>query len=163
VNGKWFIEVGETHTTLSILNYYRSPNAQQTWIGSAATVLDAAAIFNAAVDVSPSPTAGLCIRSGWLTLRRLADYFHVSYPLELNHEVPICITREEFDIVLARLERIGVPLLADREGAWRDFVGWRINYDAIIEAFYNLFTCPRTNWRDATSQPLLGPSNRRGT
>jgi hypothetical protein len=55
---QWFIQVGETHSTLTILNYYRSPNPDQTWIGAAATVLDAAALFNAAVDAPPSATAG---------------------------------------------------------------------------------------------------------
>jgi hypothetical protein len=159
---QWFIEVGETHTTLTVLNYYRSPNPQQTWIGSAATILDAAALFNAAVDVTPSPTAGLCIRAGWLTLRRLADYFRVPYPVDLSRSVPISITREEFDLVLERLERTGVPLVADREAAWSDFVGWRVNYDAMIEAFYVLFTCPRTDWHSASIQPLFGPSNHRG-
>jgi hypothetical protein len=159
---QWFIDVGETHSTLTILNYYRSPSADQTWIGSAATVLDAAAIFNAAVDAKPSPTAGLCIRSGWLTLRKLADYFHVDYPVDLNRSVPISISREEFDLVLLRLERAGVPLLADREAAWCDFAGWRMNYDAIIENFYLLFNCPRTDWHTASSQPLFGPSNQRG-
>lgn len=159
---QWFIEVGETHTTLTILNYYRSPTPDQTWIGSAAAVLDAAALFNAAVDFTPSPTAGLCIRSGWLTLRRLADYFRIPYQTTIDKDVPISITREEFDIVLDRLERSGVPLLADREAAWCDFRGWRANYDAILEACYGLFTCPRTDWKLASVQPLFGPSNKRG-
>jgi hypothetical protein len=158
---QWFIDVGETHTTLIILNFYRSPNPKQTWIGSAATVLDAAAIFQAAVDVKPSPTAGLCIRSGWLTLRRLADYFKLPYPVDLTQPIEIAITREEFDIVLARLERTGVPLVSDRDAAWRDFVGWRVNYDAIIEAMYTRFTCPRISWHKAAADPLVGPSNQR--
>lgn len=158
---QWFIDVGETHTTLVILNFYRSPNINQTWIGSAASVLDAAALFNAAVDAKPSPTAGLCIRSGWLTLRRLADYFKIPYPVSTDRTLPISITREEFDIVLARLERTGLPLLADRDAAWRDFVGWRVNYDAIIEALYVRFVCPRTDWHTAAVQPLFGPSNKR--
>jgi hypothetical protein len=160
---QWFIDVGETHSTLTILNYYRSPNANQTWIGSAATVLDAAALFNAVVDAKPSPSAGLCIRSGWLTLRKLADYFSVAYPTQLDRTVPIAISREEFDLVMLRLERIGVPLVADREAAWLDFAGWRVNYDAIIEAFYVLFNCPRTDWHQSSIQPLFGPSNKRGT
>jgi len=147
---------------LTILNYYRSPNPNQTWIGSAATVLDAAALFNAAVDAEPSPSAGLCIRSGWLTLRKLADYFGVAYPVHFDRSVPISISREEFELVLVRLERVGVALVADRDAAWRDDVGWRMNYDAIIEAFYPLFNCPRTDWREASIQPLVGPSNRRG-
>ena len=158
---QWFIEVGETHSTLPILNFYRSPNPNQTWIGSAATVLDAAALYNAAVDVTPSPTAGLCLRAGWLNLRRLADYFRIPYPVDLDRSTPITISREEFDLVLARLERSGVPLIANRDAAWNDFVGWRVNYDAIIEAFYDRFTCPRSDWHTAALQPLFGPSNLR--
>ncbi|MFZ1063169.1 MAG: hypothetical protein WAN30_06820 [Acidimicrobiales bacterium] len=159
---QWFIEVGETHSSLPILNFYRSPTKSQTWIGSAASVLDAAALFNAVVDLPASPTAGLCIRSGWLNMRRIADYFEVHYPLKVSHKTPITITREEFDIVLDRLVREGVPVIADREACWRDFKGWRVNYDFIIEASYSLFNCPRTDWRSASIEPLIEPSNRRG-
>lgn len=74
----------------------------------------------------------------------------------------ISITRAQFDIVLERLERSGVPLVADRDAAWKDFVGWRVNYDTIIEACYGLFTCPRTDWSQALTQPLFGRSNQRG-
>ena len=158
---QWFIDVGETHTTLVILNFYRSPSPKQTWVGSAASVLDAAALFQAAVDVKPSPSAGLCIRSGWLTLRRIADYFKIPYPTDLKQPITIAITREEFDIVLARLERSGVPIVTDRDAAWRDFVGWRVNYDAIIEAFYKRFTYFRIDWHKAAEEPLVGPSNQR--
>jgi hypothetical protein len=160
---QWFIEVGETHTTLIILNYYRSPNPKQTWIGSAATVLDAAALFNAVVDLKPSATAGLCIRSGWLSLRRLADYFRIPYPKNVDTDIHVTITREEFDLVLERLQRSGVPLVSDREAAWRDFVGWRVNYDSIVERMYVQFNCPRTDWNLASVEPLVGPSNVRGT
>ena len=159
---QWFIEVGETHTTLTILNFYRSPTPDQTWIGAAATVLDAAAIYNAAVDVPPSASAGLCIRAGWLTLRRLADYFRIAHPTNVDRTTPIAISRAEFDLVLARLERSGLPLVSDHDAAWADFVGWRVNYDAIIEACYSLFTCPRTDWHQAANQPLVSRSNQRG-
>jgi hypothetical protein len=158
---QWFIDVGETHTTLPILSFYRSPLPTQTWIGCAATVLDAAALFNAAVDAKPSPTAGLCIRAGWLTFRRIADYFRIPYPTKLSKDIPISVTREDFEIVLKRLESVGVPILADHDAAWSDFVGWRINYDTMIEHFYTLFTCPRTDWKSAAIQPLFGPSNKR--
>ena len=64
--------------------------------------------------------------------------------------------------MLDRLVAGGIPVLADREAAWCDFVGWRANYDAMIERFYTLFACPRTDWHVAVSQPLTEPSNRRG-
>ena len=159
---QWFIEVGETHTTLTILNFYRSPTPDQTWIGAATAVLDAAALFNAAVDETPSPTAGLCIRSGWLNLRRLADYFHVPYPVAPDRTMPISIARADFDAVLERLTRSGIAIVPDREAAWWDFVGWRVNYDAIVEALLERFTCPRTDWHTASGQPLLRRSNERG-
>jgi hypothetical protein len=158
----WFIEVGETHTTLTILNYYRTSIRGQTWIGSAAAVLDAAALYNSAVDRPASPTAGLCIRSGWLTLRALADYFKVPYPRHPDRSLPISITRDEFEAVLDHLARSGVPLLSDHDVAWQDFIGWRVNYDAMIEAFHVLFTCPRIDWSMSSTEPLLEPSNQRG-
>ena len=133
---QWFIEVGETHTTLTILNYYRSPVPNQTWIGAAATVLDAAALFNSAVDLP--------------------------YPHHPDRTIPIAITRAEFDLVLDHLERSGIPLVSDRDAAWLDFVGWRVNYDAIIEAAYHLFDVPRVDWGLVASQPLFGRSNQRG-
>lgn len=159
----WFIEVRETHTTLTILNFYRTPIPGQTWIGSAAAVLDSAALYNATVDLPVSPAAGLCIRSGWLALRGLADYFRVEYPHEPDGTEPISIERDEFEIVLDHLQRSGIPVIADHEQAWLDFVGWRVNYDAMLEEFHVLFTSPRVDWRSAGTQALFAPSNERGT
>ena len=158
----WFIELGETHTTLVILNYYRSPTASVSWIGSAGVVLDAAALYNAAVDRPPSASAGLCIRAGWLSLRLLADHFRLPYPELPSRTDPISVTRAEFDAALDHLSRSGVPILADREAAWWDFVGWRANYDAILEACYGLFSAPRPDWHLADTAAPTPPSNRRG-
>jgi hypothetical protein len=159
----WFMELRETHTTLTILNYYRTPIAGQTWVASAASVLDSAALFNAAVDLPASASAGLCIRSGWLALRGLADYFRIPYPEHPDGSEPISVTRAEFDEVLGHLERSGVHVLTDRDAAWLDFVGWRVNYDAIIERLHVQFTSPRLNWNMTTTEAPTKPSNRRGT
>jgi hypothetical protein len=159
----WFMEIRETHTTLTILNYYRTPIPGQTWIASAASVLDSAALFNSAVDLTASASAGLCVRSGWLALRVLADYYRIPYPLNPDGSEPISITREEFDGALGHLERSGVPVLADRGAAWLDFAGWRVNYDAIIERLHVQFTSPRLDWQVTLQSAPTKPSNRRGT
>jgi hypothetical protein len=159
----WFIEVRETHTTLTILNFYRTPIPGQTWIASAAAVLDAAALYNSSVDLPPSPTAGLCIRSGWLALRALGDYFRIDYPHLPEGGEPISVSRDEFELALDHLARSGVPLIADHDQAWLDFAGWRVNYDAIVESLHVLLTSPRTDWFTAGTQPLFAKSNLRGT
>lgn len=159
----WFIELRETHTTLTILNFYRTPIPGQTWVGSATAVLDAAALYNAAVNLPPSPSAGLCIRSGWLALRGMADYFRVDYPHNPDGTEPISIERDEFELALSHLTRSGVPIIVDHDQAWLDFVGWRVNYDAILGELHELTSSPRTDWHTAGTQPLFAPSNRRGT
>lgn len=158
----WFIDLRETHTTITILSFYRSPAAGQTWIGAAAAVLDSAAIYNAAVDRPASPRAGLCIRSGWLALRGLADYFRIPYPPHPSSSDPVSVRREDFEAALDHMERSGVPVLADRDAAWLDFRGWRVNYDAIIETLATRFTSPRLDWSLASSSAPTEPSNRRG-
>ena len=40
----------------------------------------------------------------------------------------------------------GIPLKADRDQAWRDFAGWRVNYDAIIEAAAVDLNAPPNPW-----------------
>lgn len=158
----WFIETGETHTTLTILNFYRSPHRNLTWMNAATTALDSAALFNAAVDLPTSARAGLCIRSGWIALRGIADYFHVPYSTTPTRDLPISITREEFELVLDHLQASGVPLVADRDTAWGDFVGWRVNYDSMVEGLSKTFTCPRTEWSAVVNEPVIGISNVRG-
>ena len=75
----WFAELEETHTTLPVLAYYRSPTADRSWITAAGVVLDAAALFNAAVEVGHDVQADLTIRAGYLALRRICDFFRIAY------------------------------------------------------------------------------------
>ena len=72
------------------------------------------------------------LRTGFLTLRRIADYFDMQYDPDPAPGDPISVTRREFDLALVELETAGVPLKADREQAWRDFAGWRVNYDSVL-------------------------------
>ena len=77
----WFVEVEETHTSLAALSFFRSPQAEHSWVTAAGTVLDAASLFRSTVDVPPDPQADLCIRSGYLALQRIARLFRISYEI----------------------------------------------------------------------------------
>ena len=51
--------------------------------------------------------------------------------------------RAEFDQVLDKLAEAGLPLKADREQAWRDFAGWRVNYDRALILLCGLVMAPQ--------------------
>lgn len=143
----WFADVEESHSTLAALVFFRSPRPETSWITAAGAVLDAAALTLSAVDVPYEPSAALCIRAGYLALRRISVQFGILFPQDPRYPADsISIRREEFDETLKRIEAGGVPLKADREQAWRDFAGWRVNYDAVLLELCALVMAPFAPW-----------------
>ncbi len=143
----WFADVEESHTTLPALVFFRSPRAENSWVTAAGTVLDAASITLSAVDIPYEASAALCIRAGFLAFHRIADYFDIPHPHDPHYpEISICVERAEFDSVLDQLDAAGVPLKADREQAWRDFAGWRVNYDRSLILLCGLVMAPKAVW-----------------
>jgi len=109
-------------------------------------VLDAASLMLSTVDIAREPRAAFCIRSGYLALRQIASFFQVTYDEDPEPDDPITIAREEFDAACAYLAQTGVPLVADRDQAWRDFRGWRVNYDTVLIALAALTMAPYAPW-----------------
>ena len=142
----WFGELEESHTTFAALSFFRSPQPDRSWITSAGTILDAAALANSTLDIPRDPSADLCIRAGFLALRHIADFFRLPHNPAPNPDDPISVTREEFDAVCDRLAGEGVPLKPDRDQAWRDFAGWRVNYDAVLIELARLIVAPAAPW-----------------
>jgi hypothetical protein len=142
----WFTELAESHTSLAALVFFRSPHPQQSWVTAAGAVLDAAALVNAAVDTPHDLQADLTLRAGYLALRHIADFFDVGYDAQPRPTDPISIQRAEFDAAWEHMAQRGVPLRPDREQAWRDFAGWRVNYDTVLIALAHLTMAPRAPW-----------------
>ncbi len=143
----WFADVEESHTTLAALAFFRSPRPEISWITAAGAVLDAAALTLSAVDVPYEPAGALCIRAGFLALRRIANNFNIPNPQDPGFPAnPISISRAEFDDTLAELEASGLPLNADREKAWNDFGGWRVNYDTALTRLCDFLMAPYAPW-----------------
>jgi hypothetical protein len=142
----WFADIDESHTSLAALVFFRSPRPEHSWVTAAGAVLDAASLVNAAVDVPHDPQADLCIRAGYIALRRIADFFRVAYNPDPRRGDPISITREEFDAACDQLVAGGVPLKPDRDAAWLDFAGWRVNYDTVLLALASITMAPYAPW-----------------
>jgi len=142
----WFGEVEETHTSLAALVFFRSPQPDRSWVTAAGAVLDAASLTVSTVDIPFEPRAALCIRAGYLALRHVASTFRIPYKPDVTRDDPISVTREEYDSACDELAAEGVPLKPDREQAWLDFKGWRVNYDVVLLALAALTLAPTAPW-----------------
>lgn len=143
----WFADIEESHTTLPALIFFRSPRAENSWVTAAGAVLDAAAITLSTIEIPYEVSAALCIRAGFLSFRRIATYFDIPNPQDPHYpDTPICVARQEFDTVVDQLVAAGLPVKADREKAWRDFAGWRVNYDRALILLCGLVMAPEAPW-----------------
>jgi hypothetical protein len=143
----WFADIEETHTVLPALVFFRSPKPEHSWVIAAGTVLDAASITLSSLEIPYNASAALCIRAGFLALRSIIDYFDIPYPVDPHFpETSISISKSEFESALDRLAEAGVPVKNDRDQAWMDYAGWRVNYDRTYIALCNLTMAPKAMW-----------------
>jgi hypothetical protein len=67
-----------------------------------------------------------------------------------------------------KLAAAGVPVHADREQSWRDYHGWRVNYDGPLTALADFTMAPYQPWvsdRSVRTRPKMihKPRRRRRT
>ena len=163
---RWFTELEEAHTSYAALNFFRSPQPDRSWVTAAGTVLDSASLMAACVPTGSLGPQGVCIRSGYIALRRIAAFFGIPYDPDPAPDAPISIARAEFDEVWDRLADEGVPLVEDRDQAWRDYAGWRVNYDTVLLSLAQITMAPYAPWTSDRSavdhqQPRLRRFGRR--
>ena len=149
----WFIEIQESHTSYPALNFFRSPMPDHHWVTAAGTILDAAAFVVSSVDIPRQPEPQLCLRAGFIGLRRIADFFGMEYDSDPQQTDPISIARQEFDEVYEGLREAGVPMLEDQDQAWVDWAGWRVNYDTVLLQLAELTMAPYAPWTSDRSSP----------
>ena len=147
----WFIHIEETHQTYPALAFFRSVRSDRSWVTAAGAILDTAAIMLSTVAVPHSPAAPFMIRSGYVALRNIADFFAIDYdpdPLAIS---PITVRRHEFNETYETLRDAGVPVVEDRDQAWRGYAGWRVNYDSCLVGLASITSAPPGKW--STDRP----------
>jgi hypothetical protein len=157
----WFIDIAETHTSLAALSFFRSPEPDRSWVTAAACVLDSASLRLAALELPREPDAALCIRTGKVSLGHIARYFSLPFDPDPAPDDPISVTRDEFDAVVDGLAAEGLPVRTDRDAAWRDFAGWRVNYDALVLGLAGLTLAPYAPWSSDRGLAYRRPPLRR--
>ncbi len=159
---QWFAELEETHSSLPVLVFYRSQQGDHSWVNASGAMLDAAALVRSSVAIPTDVQADLMIRAGYLALRRIASYFKFTFDPNPLPTDATSIDRARYDEAIDVLERAGVPIVADRDRAWLDFNGWRVNYDSVLRSLERLTMAPTPWWerpmRSAwvTDEPAIG-------
>ncbi len=160
---RWFIDVGETHTSLAALTFFRSPQPYRCWATAAGAVLDAAALTVAAVDGPPDTRPTLCLHAGQRTLTEVAAYFKLlDVPwrdvtlADPAPETGVHVLRAEFDTALDVLGAAGVPLHADRDRAWVEFSSLRRGYEGPLLGICQLIMAPEAPWSSDRVAHALG-------
>ena len=157
----WFANVDETHTSLFPLSFFRSPSPNRSWVTAAGAILDAAALANSAVDVPHHASADLCLRAGYVALRNIALFFRIPFDPHPEPYDAVSVAREEFEEACGRMASAGVPLKPDRNQAWHEFAGWRVNYDAVLVGLAAMTMAPEAPWSSDRSIRRLGRTQRR--
>ncbi|MDQ6875442.1 MAG: hypothetical protein M3042_10340 [Actinomycetota bacterium] len=155
----WFIDVEESHTSNAVLVFFRSPQPDKSWVTAAGAVLDGAALRVSALAAERDVEAQLCIRAGFISLRRIASYFQVPFDPDPAPTDPISISRMELDSALDEMAAAGVALKPDRDQIWRDFAGWRVNYDTVLIGLAQLTMAAYAPWssdRSLARRPQAG-------
>lgn len=140
---RWFVDVEEAQTSYPALNFFRSPAPDRSWLVAAGSVLDTASFVEAAVDVQSSPQARLSIRSGYMALNAIGEMFDANIAVEPSADDPISYDRADFDRIFDRCREEGIPMVDDRDQAWRDFAGWRVNYDSVLSSLVETISPPQ--------------------
>ena len=153
----WFAELEQSHTAFPALTFFRSTQAERSWITAAGTILDAAALYASTLDVPREARADLCIRAGYIALRRIASFYGAEFDWSPRATDPIAISRTEFDQAYEALEAGAVPVKPDRDKAWMDFAGWRVNYDTPLLYLSELVTAPYAPWSADRSPVARAP------
>ena len=98
-------------------------------------------------------------------LRSLADTLSSGAPYDsdpLPTPPGLRLTYEEFGEGIDRLEGVGYPMERDRlDVLWRNFSGWRVNYESIVDALTLLVMPPPAPWlvdRPEVGAPVVWPA-----
>ncbi|HEX8327511.1 MAG TPA: hypothetical protein VF629_08220 [Hymenobacter sp.] len=143
---QWFVEIEESHTSLPILTFFRSPQPGRSWVTSGGLILDAAVLLFAAVDGPRSRQVEITFKAGCLALNRVYRFFDDKAESEpsglLPDESPEDPGRADFDLACHDLVERGVRVCEDRAAAWARYKELRSRYASALEFLSRLTMAP---------------------
>ena len=143
---RWFVEIEESHTSLPVLSFFRSPQPGRSWVTAGGLILDTAALLFAAVDGPQPRQAQITFKAGCLALNRVYRFFDVkagSDPVSLSPESEMPAPgRADFDEACRILAGKGLKICEDREAAWQQYRELRSRYAVALQFLSRLLMAP---------------------
>ncbi|TGE05324.1 hypothetical protein [Hymenobacter fodinae] len=144
---EWFIEIEETHTSLPILSFFRSPQPGRSWVTAADLILDAAALIISAVDTPRDPHMVMCLKAGTVSVNRVSRFFKESAKTKPDESLTEQQSgnnpqRSDFQDAYQKMQEAGIPLQPDEQAAWQKYQELRSHYKRAIEFLAKLTMAP---------------------
>ncbi|QJX47093.1 hypothetical protein HMJ29_09150 [Hymenobacter taeanensis] len=144
---QWFIEIEETHTSLPILSFFRSPQPGRSWITAADLILDAASLMISTVDVPRDAHLVMCLKAGSVAINRVSRFFEMSAKTQASdaigeYQPDINPHHSAFRDARQQLAKAGIPIQADEEAAWKKYQELRAHYSPAVLYLAKLTMAP---------------------
>jgi len=152
----WLLELDQTHCSFPALCYFPESDAQQSWVASVGSLLDAGALLLSASEFTlTAPDTAVAHQGPMVVLANgiptvievgRAAGLPIGPPVPLMQLIPddaddlpdISITRDEYLAALDRLEGIVDVPEASRQEAWVRFAVVRSSYDQALRGLAGL-------------------------
>jgi hypothetical protein len=162
-SANWMLDLEQTHTAFPILSYFPESDAEQSWVATVGTLLDASALAFAVsdgevgdffADVQKGPLTVLVY--GLPLIVRIARA--VSIPLPPPTRLPelmahagqpppaVSVSRDEYEGVMTALSGILVVQPGREEEVWRRFAWIRSAYDPALRALAGVTLASPAPW-----------------
>jgi hypothetical protein len=151
---RWAAAVSESHANYPALMFFRSPVPERSWLLGLVAMMDSAALYHSASPTQTPREARTCLQMGINCMRSVAGALRIPFDPDPLPTTAIRLTRAEFDVGYHRLEAVEFPLERDAAESWRNFQGWRINYEPIVDELTRLVAPPPAPW--FVERPQLG-------
>ena len=146
--GVFFHNLSVARTFLPILCVIRPLSPNQSWACAFGAFLDALALVNSAVD-KPTGASRFCFESGVAVMLNTHQAMR-GVPVSPSRSPDLVyIKREEYDAACAQLAAAGLPLVADRELAWKRFVEAHMQYEEQVAWLAAAISDPLPVWPKA--------------
>ncbi len=110
-------------------------------------MLDAAALYLALLpNARGLVQARLCLRGGFTCLGNVARALGMPIPEDADPSQGISLTYADFTAAIEHLREVNFPVERPLEDAWKDFSGWRVNYEAAAYALAWFAEAPPAMW-----------------